>query len=116
MGSTKIDVGPTNFKPSVAALGVDSNNTVVIGSQDKSTKTPKDETLLKELKRVNLEFLYDKFHGAEINYDIVWNLDDEMLQEAGLTKIEHLRYHNAKAKEYGKSEYLNDHMDMAKYI
>ena len=116
MGSTKIDVGPTNFKPSVAVLGVDSHNTVVIGPDDKSTKTPKDESLLNELKRVNLEFLYDKFHGAGINYDIVWNLDDEMLQEAGLTKIEHLRYHNAKAKEYGMSEYLNNHMDMSKFI
>ena len=116
MGSTKIDVGPTHFTSSVAALGVDSNNTVGIGAQDKSTKKPKDESLLNELKRVNLEFLYDKFHAAGINYDIVWNLDDEMLQEAGLTKIEHLRYHNAKAKEYGMSDYLNNHMDMSKYI
>ena len=116
VGSTKIDVGPTHFKLSVAASGVDSNNAVVMGAEQKSTMRPKDESLLNELKRVNLEFLYDKFHGAGINYDIVWNLDDEMLQEAGLTKIEHLRYHNAKAKEYGMSEYLNNHMDMSKYI
>ena len=110
VGSTKIDVGQQHFEISNAALDVDSNNTVAIEAENKSTHGPRDDILFNELKRVNLEILYDKFHQAGINYDIVWALNDEMLQESGLTKIEQLRYQSAKAKEYGIEMMYNGHL------
>ena len=54
--------------------------------------------LMNELKQVNLDVLYDKFHFAAVTSDIVWDLDDDILQEIGLTKLEQLKYRKAKAK------------------
>ena len=47
--------------------------------------------LMAELKKFNLEFLYDKFCNAKITSDIIWILDEEMLEDIDLTKIEQLR-------------------------
>ena len=59
-----------------------------------------------ELKRYNLEFLYDKFHKAGvISIDNIWTLDDDMLKRIGLTKIEQFRYKKAleKFKQHGSN-------------
>ena len=54
--------------------------------------------LMNELKQVNLDVLYDKFHLAGVTSEIVWDLDDDILQEIGLTKLEQLKYRKAKEK------------------
>ena len=54
--------------------------------------------LMNELKQVNLDVLYDKFHFAAVTLDIIWDLDDDILQEIGLTKLEQLKYRKAKEK------------------
>ena len=54
-----------------------------------------DEMLMAELKKFNLEFLYDKFCNAKITSDIIWILDEEMLEDIDLTKIEQLKYKQA---------------------
>ena len=57
-----------------------------------------DEMLMTELKKFNLEQLYDKFNEAKITTDIIWILDDEMLEDIGLTKFEKLKYRKALEK------------------
>ena len=54
--------------------------------------------LLGALKVFKLEILYEKFHGAGITSDIIWDLDDDILKDCELTKIEKLRYQKAAAK------------------
>ena len=54
--------------------------------------------LLNELKASKLDLLYEKFHSAGITSDIIWELDDDILYECGLTKIENLRYKKAAVK------------------
>ena len=63
-----------------------------------------DNVLLEELKVFKLEILYEKFHGAGITSDIIWELDDDILNDCELTKIEKLRYQKAAAKF---KEFLN---------
>ena len=55
----------------------------------------RDEMLMAELKKFNLEVLYDKFCKAKITSDIIWILDEEMLEDIDLTKIEQLKYKQA---------------------
>ena len=57
-----------------------------------------DEMLMTELREFNLEQLYDKFHEAKITTDIIWILDEEMLEDVGLTKFEQLKYRQALEK------------------
>lgn len=54
--------------------------------------------LMDELKTLKLDILYEKFHGAGITSDIVWDLDEDILKECDLTKVEKLRYQKAAAK------------------
>ena len=63
--------------------------------------------LMGELKRYNLEFLYDKFHKAGgIGVDNIWTLDDDLLKLIGLTKIEQFRYKKVleKFKQHGSND------------
>ena len=60
--------------------------------------------LMDELKTLKLDILYEKFHGAGITSDIIWDLDDDILKDCELTKIEKLRYQKAAAKF---KEFLN---------
>lgn len=55
----------------------------------------RDEMLMAELKKFNLDVLYDKFCKAKITSDIIWILDEEMLEDIHLTKIEQLTYKQA---------------------
>ena len=55
----------------------------------------RDEMLMAELKKFNLDVLYDKFCKAKITSDIIWILDEEMLEDIHLTKIEQLKYKQA---------------------
>ena len=55
----------------------------------------RDEMLMAELKKFNLDVLYDKFCKAKITSDIIWILDEEMLEDIDLTKIEQLKYKQA---------------------
>ena len=57
-----------------------------------------DNMLMEELKAFNLEILYVKFHEAAVTSDIVWDLDDDILHECNLTKVEILRYQKAVKK------------------
>ena len=57
-----------------------------------------DEKLMTELKKFNLALLYDKFHEAKITTDIIWILDEEMLEDIGLTTFQKLKYRQALEK------------------
>ena len=65
---------------------------------NKHSIMPMDEMLMTELKKFNLEPLYDKFHEAKITSDIIWILDEEMLEEIGLTTFEKSQYKQALEK------------------
>ena len=54
--------------------------------------------LYKVLNDHELLSLYPKFAKANVKADIVWNLNNEMLDEAGLSKIEKLQYRRTQAK------------------
>ena len=75
------------------------SNAYAVGSDIKSSHKMSENTMLmNELKQVNLDVLYDKFHLAAVTSDIVWELNDDILQEIGLTKLEQLKYRKAKEK------------------
>ena len=57
-----------------------------------------DEMLMTELRKFKLELLYDKFREAKITSDSIWILDEEMLEDVGLTKFEQLKYRQALEK------------------
>ena len=61
---------------------------------------------MNELKRYNLEFLYEKLKPVEITPDNIWTLDDDMLHRIGLTKIEQFRYKKVleKFKQHGSND------------
>ena len=48
------------------------------------------------LDKHGLKSLYSKFAKAGVDQQILWDLDDELLDEARLRGIEKLRYMNAK--------------------
>ena len=62
-----------------------------------------------ELKRYNLESLYEKFKRLEITLDNIWTLDDDMLHLIGLTKIEQLKYKQALQK-FKRTSWLMDEL------
>ena len=68
-----------------------------------------DEMLMIELKKFNLEPLYDKFRAAKITSDIIWMLDEEMLEDIGLTKIEKLKYKQA-IQKFKRTSWLMDEL------
>ena len=69
------------------------------GSNVKGCNTRSSEpTVLLVLKSYEISHLFDKFCEANITHDVIWDLDDDMLDEAKLTKIEKLQYQKAKAK------------------
>ena len=65
---------------------------------NKHSIMPMDEMLMTELKKFNLQLLYDKFREGKITSDIIWYLDEDILKECDLTKVEKLRYQKAAAK------------------
>ena len=48
------------------------------------------------LNKHGLKSLYSKFTKAGVDQQILWDLDDELLDEVRLTGIEKLKYMNAK--------------------
>ena len=50
-----------------------------------------------ELKMWEIDDLYGKFNEAGVTDNIIWDLDDEMLEDCKLTRIEKLRYQKAAA-------------------
>ena len=48
------------------------------------------------LQKHGLVSLYSKFVEAGVDEEILWELDDEFLNEAGLTAVQKLRYRRAK--------------------
>ena len=58
-------------------------------------KEIEDPVLFEVLKELNIDQLYSKFHNASVNTSILWELDDEALQECGLSKVEKLLYKKA---------------------
>ena len=53
------------------------------------------------LAKHGLISLYSKFVEAGVDEEILWDLDDEFLQEAGLTAVQKLRYRRARERLYG---------------
>ena len=53
------------------------------------------------LAKHGLISLYSKFVEAGVDEEILWELDDEFLKEAGLTAVQKLRYRRAKERLYG---------------
>ena len=67
--------------------------------------------LMDKLREFKLEVLYEKFHQAGVTPDIIWVLDDDILRDCQLTKIEKLRYKTAAAnfqalKQFEQDPYL----------
>ena len=71
-----------------------SSNVNDPGKKISSTRH-EDNMLMNELKSFNLEVLYEKFCGAGITSDIVWDLNDDILKDCNLTNIEKLKYQKA---------------------
>ena len=68
------------------------------GSNNKNNKPDLDESLMNtELKMWEIDDLYGKFNEAGVTDNIIWDLDDEMLEDCKLTRIEKLRYQKAAA-------------------
>ena len=68
------------------------------GSINKNNKPDLDESLMyTELKMWEIDDLYGKFNEAGVTDNIIWDLDDEMLEDCKLTRIEKLRYQKAAA-------------------
>ena len=76
---------------------------------NKHSIMPMDEMLMTELKKFNLEPFYDKFREAKITSDSIWILDEEMLEDIGLTKIEQLKYKQALQK-FKRTSWLMDEL------
>ena len=55
------------------------------------------------LKSYNILHLYEKFCDSYVTPDVIWELDEDMLDEAKLNKTEKLQYQ--KAKEKAQKEY-----------
>ena len=53
------------------------------------------------LQKHGLVSLYSKFVEAGVDEEILWELDDEFLNEAGLTAVQKLKYRRAKERLYG---------------
>ena len=51
------------------------------------------------LTKFNIQSLYDKFYKKQVTIDIVWDLNNEMLEDIGLTSLEKLKYAKAKEKQ-----------------
>ena len=81
----KIDEGPQNTN-----LGSSNNEC--------NRKDYEDDMLMDDLRASKLENLYEKFLGVGITSDIIWYLDEDILNECDLTKIEKLRYQKAAAQ------------------
>ena len=69
----------------------------------------KDHELSDELKDFNIQSLYEKLYEKGVTIDILWELNDELLKEIGLTQLESLKYTKAKEKwELKETGKLND--------
>ena len=55
-----------------------------------------DQELQDELTEFNIQSLFEKFNKKAVTVEILWDLDDKMLQDIGLTSIEKLKYNKAK--------------------
>jgi len=61
-----------------------------------------DVELRDELIEFNVQSLFEKFNENGVTVEILWHLDNEMLQDIGLTSIEKLKYSKAKEKREEK--------------
>ena len=57
--------------------------------------------LLELLERCNLSSMAHKFQENGVTFDIIWDLNDEVLSELKLSKVERMKYNKAK-KSYGE--------------
>lgn len=70
----------------------------------------KDHELSDELTDFNIQSLYEKFYEKGVTIDIIWELNDELVKEIGLTQLEALKYTKAKQKwEMKKKGKLTDY-------
>ena len=63
-----------------------------------SSKIQKDHELSDELTDFNIQSLYEKLYEKGVTIDIIWELNDELVKEIGLTQLEALKYTKAKQK------------------
>jgi len=71
------------------------------GEQEGGSASSDDEELKKELERNGIGALYSKLHTAQVDINILWNLNDELIKLCNLTPIEKLKYETAKDKRSG---------------
>ena len=55
-----------------------------------------DDELYEEMTAFNIQSLYDKFKKKKVTIDILWDLDNELLENIGLSPVEKLKYTKAK--------------------
>ena len=80
------------------------------GSNNKNNRPDLDNVLMTELEKWIIDDLYGKFHEAGVTYNIIWDLDDDMLEDCKLTKIEKLRYQKAADS---KRKYVQEYRDFS---
>ena len=61
-------------------------------------KGEEDSDFKRLLQSCGLISLHSKFAKAGVDKDVLWDLDDDLLDEAKLTGIEKLKYKKAKEK------------------
>ena len=71
------------------------------GEEQEGSALSDDENLKKELARHGIGALYSKLHNAQVDVNILWSLDDELIKLCNLTPIEKLKYETAKGKRSG---------------
>ena len=71
-----------------------------MNSTGNSTADDEHAELQKVMKSTGISTLYEKFRDAGITVDIIWKLEDSMLDdELKLSGIEKLKYSTAKEKQ-----------------
>ena len=77
---------------------VDDEDVTYGGNALCTSMSKRDTELADELTEFNIQSLYDKFYKKEVTVDIVWDLNDQLLEDIGLTPLEKLKYTKAKEK------------------
>ena len=72
----------------------------ILDETDKTSNSPmandQDQELCDLLKKFHLNSLYDKLHSSGVTTEIIWDLEEDTIDEIGMNKVERQRYKKAK--------------------
>ena len=74
-----------------------------------STSSYIQSELFELMQEFRIESMYDTFNEYGVTVDEIWKLDDEMINDMNLNKLQKLKYRTAKEK-FTKNEYKSYQM------